>query len=113
MTDVEKGSLNDFSFKLHGKTHHLQAQTKAEKDGWLVAIETKLAGAKASREGIVGSSGYKSALEKYGRLRKSLSNSPWNSELTGCRYPGSWYHCGHFPVSFQTRKGQQISRSHD
>lgn len=67
MTDVEKGTFNDFSFKLNGKTHQFQAVTKAEKDGWLVAIETKLADAKSSREGIVGSSGYKSALEKYGQ----------------------------------------------
>lgn len=66
MTDLEKGTFNDFSFKLHGKTHTFQAVTKVEKDGWLVAIETKLSDAKTSREGIVGSSGYKSALQQYG-----------------------------------------------
>ncbi|KAK4692615.1 hypothetical protein P7C71_g4625, partial [Lecanoromycetidae sp. Uapishka_2] len=59
VTDVEKGNFNDFSFKLHGKTHTFQALSKAEKDGWLVAIETKLADAKSAREGIVSSSGYK------------------------------------------------------
>jgi len=66
VTDLEKGTFNDFSFKLHGKTHTFQAVTKVEKDGWLVAIETKLSDAKTSREGIVGSSGYKSALQQYG-----------------------------------------------
>ena len=51
---------------LHGHKHTFQAVTKAEKDGWLVAIETKHADAKTEREAIVGSDGYKSTLEKYG-----------------------------------------------
>ena len=51
---------------LHGHKHTFQAVTKAEKDGWLVAIGTKHADAKTEREAIVGSDGYKSALEKYG-----------------------------------------------
>lgn len=63
-----KGNFNDFGFSLHGNKHQFQAVTKAEKDGWLVAIETKAAEAKSSREGIVGSSGYKSALESYGEF---------------------------------------------
>lgn len=66
VSDVTKGDLNEFSFKLHGHKHGFQAPTKAERDGWLVAIETRLADAKASREGIVGSEGYKSHKEQLG-----------------------------------------------
>lgn len=61
-----KGNFNDFGFSLHGHKHHFQAVTKAEKDGWIVALETKATEANTSREGIVGSSGYKNALEGYG-----------------------------------------------
>ncbi|KAL6718014.1 hypothetical protein ACLMJK_004099 [Lecanora helva] len=66
VTDIAKGNFNNFSFTLHGHQHQLQAITKAEKDAWIVTLETKAAEAKTSREGIVGSSGYKNALEKYG-----------------------------------------------
>ena len=68
MTDVAKGNFNDFSFSLNGHKHSFQATNKSEKDAWLVTIETKAAEAKTEREGIVGSSGYKSQLEKYGML---------------------------------------------
>lgn len=66
MSDVTKGDLNEFTFKLHGHKHGFQAPTKAERDGWLVAIESRLANAKASREGLVGSEGYKSRIEHLG-----------------------------------------------
>ena len=67
-----KGNANDFGFTLNGQKHNFQAVTKSEKDAWIVAIETKAAEAKTSREGIIGSSGYKSALEKYGGLPKKM-----------------------------------------
>ena len=37
-----------------------------ERDGWLVAIEASSAGAKANRENLVASEGYKSQLDKLG-----------------------------------------------
>ncbi|KAL9135998.1 MAG: hypothetical protein Q9175_002796 [Cornicularia normoerica] len=61
VTDVVKGNFNDFGFSLNGHKHNFQAINKSEKDAWLVTIETKAAEAKTEREGIVGSSGYKSA----------------------------------------------------
>ena len=73
MTDVVKGNFNDFGFSLNGHKHNFQAINKSEKDSWLVTIETKAAEAKTAREGIVGSSGYKSQLEKYGTLVHSYS----------------------------------------
>ena len=66
MTDLAKGNFNDFTATLHGHKHTFQAQTKAERDGWMVAMGPKMADAVTSREGITGSEGYKSQLEKYG-----------------------------------------------
>ncbi len=63
-TDLSKGDFNDFAFKLHGHKHDFKAPTKAERDGWLVAIETRSSEAKAAREGLIVSEGYKSHLEK-------------------------------------------------
>lgn len=61
---MTKGDFNDFTFKLHGQKHGFQAPTKAERDGWLVAIDAKSADAKTSREGLIGSEGYKSQIDK-------------------------------------------------
>ncbi len=66
MTDIAKGDFNDFTVKLHGTKHTFQAPTKSERDAWLVTLEPKAKDALTAREGIVGSSGYKSAIEKYG-----------------------------------------------
>ncbi|KAI4164717.1 MAG: hypothetical protein LQ342_001692 [Letrouitia transgressa] len=67
VTDVAKGEFNDFSFKLKGHKHQFQARTRKERDGWLVAIETKGADARTSREGVTGSEGYKSSHEKFAK----------------------------------------------
>ncbi|KAL9046633.1 MAG: hypothetical protein Q9214_000578 [Letrouitia sp. 1 TL-2023] len=67
VTDVAKGEFNDFSFKLKSHKHQFQARTRKERDGWLVAIETKAASARSSREGVTGSEGYKSSLEKFAK----------------------------------------------
>ena len=65
MTDLAKGNFNDFTATLHGHKYTFQATNKAERDGWIVALDPKMADAKTSREGIVGSQGYKNQLEKY------------------------------------------------
>jgi len=64
---VTKEGYNDFSFRLHGHKHTFQAATHAERDSWLVAVETKAAEAKTSRDGITGSDGYKHHMENLGR----------------------------------------------
>ncbi|CAF9926741.1 MAG: hypothetical protein ALECFALPRED_003520 [Alectoria fallacina] len=76
VTDVVKGNFNDFGFSLNGHKHNFQAINKSEKDSWLVTIETKAAEAKTAREGIVGSSGYKSQLEKYGTGVAATTGTP-------------------------------------
>ena len=75
VSDVTKGDLNEFTFKLHGQKHGFQAPTKAERDGWIVAIESRLADAKASREGIIGGEGYKSRIEHLCMWRPSSKGS--------------------------------------
>lgn len=75
VSDVTKGDLNEFTFKLNGHKHGFQATSKAERDGWLVAIESRLADAKASREGIVGSDGYKSRIEQLSMWQPRLNQS--------------------------------------
>jgi len=66
MSDVSKGNFNDFSLKINGHKHLFQALTKSERDGWLAALKTKMAEAKSSREGVLNSDGYKSAIGGFG-----------------------------------------------
>lgn len=65
--DIAKAGLTEFSFKYHNHKHAFQAMNAAERDGWLVALETKHTEANTNREGIVGSEGYKSSLEKFAK----------------------------------------------
>ena len=67
ISDVSKVDFNDFSFKVHGHKHTLQAQSRAERDLWIAAIEARATEAKGSREGITSSTSYKSSLEKFGK----------------------------------------------
>ncbi|MCJ1403291.1 hypothetical protein MMC11_006514 [Xylographa trunciseda] len=63
-SDFSKEELTDFSFKLHGHKHTFQAGSKAERDSWLSAAEVTATDAKTSREGVVGSEGYKNHMSK-------------------------------------------------
>lgn len=67
-----KGDFNDFTFKINGSKHGFQAPTKAQRDGWLVAINAGSTDAKSTREALVGSEGYKSQIEKLGMLQESI-----------------------------------------
>ncbi|KAL9003439.1 MAG: hypothetical protein Q9188_003689 [Gyalolechia gomerana] len=65
--DVAKAGPTEFSFKYHNHKHAFQAMTATERDGWIVALETRHPEAKTNREGIVGSEGYKSSMEKFAK----------------------------------------------
>ncbi|KAI4190795.1 MAG: hypothetical protein L6R41_000569 [Letrouitia leprolyta] len=65
--DVAKAGLLEFSFKYHNHKHAFQALNTAERDGWLVALESRHTEAKTDREGVVGSEGYKSSLERFAK----------------------------------------------
>ncbi|KAL8917170.1 MAG: hypothetical protein Q9172_005962 [Xanthocarpia lactea] len=67
ITDVAKTSPAEFTFKYHGHKHAFQAVNTPERDGWLAALETRHAEAKTERDGIIGSDGYKSSLDKFSK----------------------------------------------
>ncbi|KAL4896709.1 Pleckstrin homology domain-containing protein [Aspergillus ambiguus] len=64
ITDVTKESTTEFLFKINGHKHTFQAANVAERDSWIAAIESKSAAAKAEKETITSSEGYKAELEK-------------------------------------------------
>lgn len=52
-----------------GKKHHkFEAQTTAERDSWIVAIEKAIEESKAIKEEVTGRPSYKSTLEGYGKF---------------------------------------------
>lgn len=64
VSDVTKEGSSEFQFKIAGQKHTFQASSAAERDSWVVAIEAKAAEAKAEKEAITTSEGYKAELEK-------------------------------------------------
>ncbi|KAF4214924.1 hypothetical protein CNMCM8980_008847 [Aspergillus fumigatiaffinis] len=64
ISDLAKDGANEFLFKVNGQKHTFQAANAAERDSWFVALEAKAAEAKAEKETIVASEGYKAELEK-------------------------------------------------
>lgn len=63
-TDLSKDGTVAFFFKLHGHKHTFEASTLKERNGWFVAFEKKIEEAKAAKEGVVSSEGYKEELSK-------------------------------------------------
>jgi Pleckstrin homology domain len=68
ITDVTKEGFNEFSFRLNGHKHVFQATSAAECSSWTATIETKATEAKALKEGLVSSDGYKKHIEHYSVL---------------------------------------------
>lgn len=64
MSDITKEGANEFLFKVGGQKYTFQAANAAERDSWVVALETKATEAKAEKENITSSEGYKAELEK-------------------------------------------------
>jgi hypothetical protein len=58
--------MDEFFFKAHGQKHTFQVKNEADRAGWLVALEKKIDEAKAMKDEIHGSEGYKKRLESYG-----------------------------------------------
>lgn len=60
ITEVDKGpEKNEFSFKIHSKTHEFQAKDEAERDSWHAALESSMYHAKGIKEDLVSSGPYK------------------------------------------------------
>lgn len=64
VSDITREGSNEFFFKVHGQKHTFQATNTAERDSWVVALEAKATEAKAEKETITASEGYKAELEK-------------------------------------------------
>ncbi|KAJ5318804.1 hypothetical protein MYU51_012807 [Penicillium brevicompactum] len=64
VSDVTKEGSTEFLFKVAGQKHTFQASSAAERDSWVVALESKATEAKAEKETIITSEGYKAELEK-------------------------------------------------
>lgn len=71
-TDLAKDGAVAFAFKLSGHKHTFEASTAAERDGWFVAVEKAITEAKASKDGVESSEGYKEAKEKIGKSQCGL-----------------------------------------
>ncbi|KAL8771191.1 MAG: hypothetical protein Q9209_003362 [Squamulea sp. 1 TL-2023] len=65
--EVTKTGPTEFTFKYHSHKHAFQAGNATERDGWLVALETRHTEAKTDHDGVVGSEGYKSSLDKFSK----------------------------------------------
>lgn len=66
-TDLSKDGTIVFHFKLHGHKHTFEATSAPERNGWFIAAEKIIEEAKASRDEILASVGYKEQLEKLGK----------------------------------------------
>ncbi|RFU30507.1 hypothetical protein B7463_g5819, partial [Scytalidium lignicola] len=64
ISDITKEGSTEFLFKINGQKHTFQASSATERDSWLAALEAKSAEAKAEKETIISSKGYKTELEK-------------------------------------------------
>ncbi|KAF9895442.1 hypothetical protein FE257_000348 [Aspergillus nanangensis] len=64
ISEVTKEGTNEFLFKINGHKHTFQAANAAERDSWVAAVEAKSTEAKAEKETITSSEGYKAELEK-------------------------------------------------
>ncbi|KAL1857345.1 hypothetical protein Plec18170_003467 [Paecilomyces lecythidis] len=61
---VSKEGSSEFIIKANGQKHTFQASSADERDSWIAAIEAKATEAKAEKETITASEGYKAELEK-------------------------------------------------
>jgi hypothetical protein len=81
-TDLAKDGAVAFAFKISGHKHTFEATTAAERDGWFVAVEKAITEAKASKDTIESSEGYKEHKEKIGKptaLAGATSSAPKKS----------------------------------
>ncbi|PWY76846.1 hypothetical protein BO83DRAFT_240804 [Aspergillus eucalypticola CBS 122712] len=64
VSDIAKEGSTELHFKVNGQKHTFQASSTSERDSWIAALEAKAAEAKAEKEAVTSSEGYKAELEK-------------------------------------------------
>jgi hypothetical protein len=67
-TSVLIEGMEEFFFKAHGDKHTFKAKNSEERSGWVAALEKKIEEAKAMKDEIQGSEGYKKHLESFGKF---------------------------------------------
>ncbi|PYI12410.1 hypothetical protein BO78DRAFT_3309 [Aspergillus sclerotiicarbonarius CBS 121057] len=67
VSDIAKEGSTELHFKVNGQKHTFQAASTSERDSWIAALEAKSAEAKAEKEAVTSSEGYKAELEKLGK----------------------------------------------
>jgi hypothetical protein len=65
-----KEGPEEFFFKAHGDKYTFKAKNTEERSSWLVALEKKIEEAKAMKDEIQASEGYKKRIESYGKFYK-------------------------------------------
>ena len=65
-TGVTVEGTDEFYFRAHGQKHTFQAKSTAERSSWVVTIKKKIEEAKAMKDEIHGSEGYKKHMESFG-----------------------------------------------
>ncbi|KAJ9648013.1 hypothetical protein H2199_001790 [Coniosporium tulheliwenetii] len=66
-SDLTKEGFEIFSFRIHGQKHTFEAKTIIERDGWFLAMEKTMEEAKAAKDGILSSEGYKESISQLGK----------------------------------------------
>jgi hypothetical protein len=74
-TDLVKDGAVAFTVKISGHKHTFEAQTAAEREGWFIAVEKAITEAKAEKEGIESSEGYKEHKEKISMLSHHVQDA--------------------------------------
>jgi hypothetical protein len=69
VADIVQVGITEFTFRVLGHKHSFLATSKNERDGWLKAITTECEAAKAKKDEIHGSEGYKKTLEELSMCR--------------------------------------------
>jgi hypothetical protein len=69
-TIITIDGVEEFFFKVHGDKYTFKAKSTAERSSWVVALEKKIEEAKAMKDEIRGSEGYKKHMEAFGKFAK-------------------------------------------
>lgn len=67
ITELAKDGSDEFAFKVNGQKHVFHATSSADRDSWLLAVESKAAEATAEKEKITSNEGYQAELDKLGK----------------------------------------------
>jgi hypothetical protein len=100
--------------KISGHKHTFEAQNAAERDGWFMAVEKAITEAKAAKDGIESSEGYKESKESIGKptaLAAATSSAPKKSTDATPKLAETDATAAGEPVAAPARAGSSSSSS--